>query len=116
MKAKRAQEMSSELYLSYLLGLQGPVDTTAIAMDVKDRSIDVIVCSMGIDLRIYVNEVKDKLSLHHTKDDDIQTLRILWEESHTTQVSRPLIRYSNFQLYAIYVSYAFSLLLGDQCL
>ncbi|XP_046484594.1 DIS3-like exonuclease 2 isoform X1 [Neodiprion pinetum] len=84
--AKLAQEASSELYLTYLLGLTGPVNTTAITLDVKDRSIDIILYEMGINLRIYFAELEKVASVHHVEEDDIQTVTIVWKDSNMSQV------------------------------
>ncbi|XP_012259938.2 DIS3-like exonuclease 2 [Athalia rosae] len=86
LNAKRAQEMSNNFYLTYLLGLTGPVDSTAIAIDVKDRSVDVVICNMGITLRIYCAKIEKHATVHHAKDDDVQTLTIIWKKSNVTQV------------------------------
>jgi DIS3-like exonuclease 2 C terminal len=53
--AKRAGEMSSEIYLSLYVDQLGQMLESAVVLEVKDHSFDVIVCSMGINQRIYVN-------------------------------------------------------------
>lgn len=102
--AKRAQETCSELYLACLLGISGPVDCTAIAIDVKDRSVDVLICSMGINVRIYYAEIEKFADVHHDKTDDIQTLTLVWKKSTFTQVNK-IRSMSNYSLIICSIDY-----------
>jgi hypothetical protein len=53
--AKRAGEQSIELYLAAYIELHEPMIEEAVVMDVKDFSIDIIICSMGLNQRVYTN-------------------------------------------------------------
>ncbi|XP_050671831.1 DIS3-like exonuclease 2 [Leptidea sinapis] len=53
--AKRAAELSTELYLLKYIELHSPVVTEAAVIDVKEKHIDVIITAMDLNRRIYFN-------------------------------------------------------------
>lgn len=55
--SKKASEMSSELYMLKYIEMNSPVVTEAVVVDVREKYIDVIVIAMGLNRRIFFNNV-----------------------------------------------------------
>ena len=55
--AKKAGELSTELYILKYIELNTPVITEAVVVEVREKYIDVIVVSMGLNRRIFFNSV-----------------------------------------------------------
>ncbi|GBP76798.1 DIS3-like exonuclease 2 [Eumeta japonica] len=55
--AKKAGEMSTELYALKYIELNSPVTTEAVVVDVRDKYIDVIIVAMGLNRRIFFNSL-----------------------------------------------------------
>ena len=53
--AKKAGEQSSELFMALWIKNHGPVEEEAVVTDVKDHSFDALVCSTGINIRVYTD-------------------------------------------------------------
>ncbi|KAK9763478.1 hypothetical protein K7432_009798 [Basidiobolus ranarum] len=81
--AKAAQEMSSQLYLSYylnsLIEKHGEIECDAVVIDVHDSSFDVLVPSYGLEKRIHL----EKLPLRNAifKSEDFKELSLFWNTS-----------------------------------
>ncbi|XP_076626997.1 DIS3-like exonuclease 2 [Colletes latitarsis] len=84
--AKMAQEQSSELYYAYLIYLNGSFVTTGIVLDVKEQYIDVILCEVGIKLRVYLNKSEILEAFEYSSECLFPTISITWKEPATTQV------------------------------
>lgn len=84
--AKTVQEQSNELYFTYLLELMGPLNTTGIVMDVKDRSIDIILCKIGLKLRLYLSDVEKDATVEYSLNGSMSMVTLLWKEPAITQV------------------------------
>ncbi|XP_076293393.1 DIS3-like exonuclease 2 isoform X2 [Lasioglossum baleicum] len=78
--AKLAQKQSSEMYLAYLVDLVGSFVTMAVVYDVKETSIDVILCQMGILLRIYFTDLKQVATVKYSSESSVSTIRISWKK------------------------------------
>lgn len=55
--AKKAGEMSSDLYMLKYIEMNSPIETEAVVVEVRDKFIDIILVSMGLNRRIYFNPV-----------------------------------------------------------
>lgn len=55
--AKKAGELSTELYTLKYIELNSPVVTDAVVVEVKEKYIDAIVVAMGLNRRIFFNNV-----------------------------------------------------------
>lgn len=55
--AKKAGELSTELYILKYIELNSPVVTEAAVVEVREKYIDVIIVSMGLNRRIFFNNV-----------------------------------------------------------
>ncbi|XP_076235401.1 DIS3-like exonuclease 2 [Calliopsis andreniformis] len=84
--AKVAQEQSSELYFTYLIDIRGPIVTMGIVLDVKEQSIDVILCQVGIKLRIYLMDLENVAAVEYTTECSVPTISISWIEPTVVQV------------------------------
>ncbi|KAG7209967.1 hypothetical protein KM043_011556 [Ampulex compressa] len=84
--AAMAQEKSSVLYFTYLVHLIGPLNTIAIVLYVKERSIEVILCHIGIKLKISFADTQDLFSVQYSLKSTVPTIFITWKESGITQV------------------------------
>jgi DIS3-like exonuclease 2 len=62
--AKRAGEMSTELYTLKYIELNSPVTMQAVVVEIREKYIDTIIVSMGLNRRIFFNNVS-KLSFVH---------------------------------------------------
>lgn len=59
--AKRAGEMSTELYTLKYIEMHSPLVTEAVVVEVREKYIDVIVVAMGLNRRIFFNNVSESL-------------------------------------------------------
>lgn len=55
--AKKAGELSTELYTLKYIEMHSPVVTEAVVVEVRDKYIDVIIVAMGLNRRIFFNNV-----------------------------------------------------------
>lgn len=55
--AKRASELSTELYTLKYIEMNSPYKTDAVVVDVREKYIDVIIVAMGLNRRIFFNNV-----------------------------------------------------------
>ncbi|KZC11857.1 DIS3-like exonuclease 2, partial [Dufourea novaeangliae] len=91
--AKLAQEQSSELYLTYLVNLNGPFVTMGIVTDVKETNMDVILCQMGIKLRIHLENLKDVAKVEYSTECTVPNLSIRWNQhAAVTQVINDAVK------------------------
>lgn len=84
--AKVAQEQSTELYFTFLLELRGPTSAQAVVMDVKDRSIDVIIIDVGLKTRIYIADVEDEVNAEYSTEHSAPTIKLNWKKTGLEQV------------------------------
>lgn len=61
--SKKASELSTELYTLKYIEMNSPLKTEAAVVEVREKYIDVIVIAMGLNRRIYFNNVS-----HHFFD------------------------------------------------
>lgn len=61
--AKKAGELSTELYTLKYIEMNSPLETEAVVVDVREKYIDVIIVSMGLNRRIFFNNVNISISL-----------------------------------------------------
>eukprot|EP00730_Choanoeca_flexa_P014991 TRINITY_DN6757_c1_g1_i1.p1 TRINITY_DN6757_c1_g1~~TRINITY_DN6757_c1_g1_i1.p1 ORF type:complete len:868 (+),score=207.09 TRINITY_DN6757_c1_g1_i1:101-2704(+) len=74
--AKRAQEASSKLFMSVYVHQNGPFVEEAVVYRVLDRSFDMLVVRLGVEVRMYV----DKLGVEaHSYDESTQVLRLTYK-------------------------------------
>lgn len=83
--AKVAQEQSTELLFTYMVGLRGGFEAVAVVIYVKADSIEVIFCDTGIKLKVYLKDVENVITSKNFTD-DVPTLTINWATSPTIQV------------------------------
>ncbi|XP_076641254.1 DIS3-like exonuclease 2 [Halictus rubicundus] len=77
--AQLAQKQISELYFAYLVGLNGPFVTMGIVFDVKEKYIDVILCQMGIQLRVYFTSLEKSATVKYSSEHSIPSIHISWK-------------------------------------
>lgn len=82
--AKLAQEQSTELLFTYMVGLRGGFEAVAVVIYVKADNIEVILCDTGIKLKVYLKDIENITSKHFA--DDVPTLTINWATPPTVQV------------------------------
>lgn len=84
--AKNAQEKSTELYFTQLVGQNGPTETLAVVMYVKEQSIDAILCHVGMTIKIELSNIKNDATVNYTNDDSIPTVTVKWNADEVEQV------------------------------
>lgn len=84
--AKMAQEKSSELYFAYFIDLNGPINTMGIVLQVTESFIIVILCEIGIKLRIYTGQLKEFATVEYSAECSVPTIKIVWYQPAVTQV------------------------------
>ncbi|XP_046143471.1 DIS3-like exonuclease 2 isoform X1 [Osmia bicornis bicornis] len=84
--AKMAQERSNELYFTYFVDLNGPMITIGIVLNVTENFIDVILCHVGIKLRISLSELRSSADIEYSSEYSVPTIRISWKETSASQV------------------------------
>lgn len=89
--AKMAQERSNELYFTYLVDLNGPMITIGIVLNVTENFIDVILCHVGIKLRISLSELRNSADIEYSSEYSVPTIRISWKETSASQVMLKII-------------------------
>lgn len=55
--AKKAGELSTELYTLKYIELNSPLAIEAVVAEVREKYIDVIIVAMGLNRRIFFNNV-----------------------------------------------------------
>lgn len=85
-----AQERSNELYFTYLVDLRGPIVTIGIVLSVNENFIDVILCQLGIKLRVTFTQLENLALVEYSSKCSISTINISWKQPTVTQVK---IRY-----------------------
>lgn len=55
--AKKAYELSTEMYTLKYIEMKSPVVTDAAVVEVREKYIDVIIIAMGLNRRIFFNNV-----------------------------------------------------------
>lgn len=58
-----------------------------IVLDVKEQSIDVILCQVGIKVRVYLMELENVAAIEHTTECLVSTISISWIQPAVTQVA-----------------------------
>lgn len=84
--AKSAQDKSNEIYFIHLIAHNGPTEYYAIVMSVRQHSLDVILCHVGLTLRVELSEIQNNGTIEYSNDDSVETVKILWKEPVVTQV------------------------------
>lgn len=55
--AKKASELSTEMYTLKYIEMNSPLVTDAAVVEVREKYIDVIIIAMGLNRRIFFNNV-----------------------------------------------------------
>ncbi|XP_015113901.1 DIS3-like exonuclease 2 [Diachasma alloeum] len=84
--AKSAQEKSNEIYFTHLIAHNGACEQLAIVMTVRQYSLDVILCHVGLTLKVELSETQNHATVEYINDDSVETVRILWKKPEVTQV------------------------------
>lgn len=84
--ARLAEEESTNLYFTYLVSLRGPFAALAVVLEVKNHSMDVILCEFGLTIPVYFADVKDDARVEYIKDAVIGTAKITWWKASMSQV------------------------------
>ncbi|XP_017884605.1 DIS3-like exonuclease 2 [Ceratina calcarata] len=85
--AKMAQEKSSELYFTYFIDLNGPIVTMGIVLQVTESFVNVILCEVGIKLRIHFAQLKEFATIvEYSTECSVPTIRIVWRQPAVTQM------------------------------
>lgn len=81
-----AQERSSELYFTYLIDLKGPIVTMGIVLNVNENFINVILCQLGIKLRVSITQLEKLAVIEYSSEYSVPTISIFWKKPAVTQV------------------------------
>lgn len=81
-----AQERSSELYFTYLVDLKGPMITMAIVLTVTEHFVNVILCQLGIKLRLSFTQLENLADVQYSSECSVPTINICWKQPPVTQV------------------------------
>lgn len=86
--AKLAQEQSTELFFVHMVGLAGGFDAVAIVAEVKEHNMDIILCDIGIKLRMNFKDIKHTVAtVKYSTDLSVPTITVQWKIPPITQVS-----------------------------
>lgn len=58
-----------------------------IVLDVKEQSVDVILCKGGIKLKIYLVDLKKLATIKYSTEYSVPTISISWKQPAVTQVT-----------------------------
>ncbi|XP_011252572.2 DIS3-like exonuclease 2 isoform X1 [Camponotus floridanus] len=84
--AKLVQEQSTELFFAHMVGLADGFDASAIVLYVKEEGIEVILCDIGIKLRVDLKEIEHTATVKYLME-YVPTIIVSWkEQSSTAQV------------------------------
>lgn len=83
--AKLAQEQSTEMLFTYMVGRAGGFEDSAIVICVKEDSMEVMLCDTGIKLKIDLKEIEDTATIKYSVD-IVPTLTINWKKPPKVQV------------------------------
>nr|XP_032520313.1 uncharacterized protein LOC116772300 [Danaus plexippus plexippus] len=83
--AKRAGEMSTELYTLKYIEINSPVTAEAVVVDVKEKYIDVIITAMGLNRRIFFNNdfPGEFLCVKNDAGVRLSKMELTWNETDT---------------------------------
>ncbi|XP_063981481.1 DIS3-like exonuclease 2 [Diachasmimorpha longicaudata] len=84
--ARIAQDKSNAIYLTHLIAHNGPSQQLAIVMTVRKHSLDVILCHVGLTLKVELSEIQNHATVEYRNEDSVETVSILWKEPQITQV------------------------------
>ncbi|XP_014472562.1 PREDICTED: DIS3-like exonuclease 2 isoform X2 [Dinoponera quadriceps] len=85
--AKIAQEQSTELFFVHMVDLAGGFDTPAIVVEVKEHSMDIILCDTGIKLRVYFKDIQPTTAtVEYSADLSVPTVTVQWKTPPITQI------------------------------
>lgn len=79
--AKLAQEQSSELYFAYYLELKGPMRTTGVVAEIKRTYLDVILCEIGLKVRLLYIEIEKVAKVVNCYKNEIPLVRLIWDDT-----------------------------------
>ncbi|KAL4707727.1 hypothetical protein ACJJTC_014908 [Scirpophaga incertulas] len=86
--AKRAGEMSTEIYTLKYIELNSPVVTEAVVVEIREKYLDIIVPSLGLNRKIFFN--KDfpgeiKHIKHQINDAKLSKMELKWNAADNSQ-------------------------------
>lgn len=79
------QEQSTELFFAYMVGLADGFDASAIVLYVKEEGIEVILCDIGIKLKVDLKEIEHTATVKYLMK-YVPTIIVSWKEPSTAQV------------------------------
>ncbi|XP_014219455.1 DIS3-like exonuclease 2 [Copidosoma floridanum] len=83
--AKQAQEQSNTLYFTYMLDLKGSMNVMAIVMDVKERSVDTMLCDTGLKVRLYFDDTLEETTHTFKIENEVPSVKLTWKERGIVQ-------------------------------
>ncbi|KAJ0178316.1 hypothetical protein K1T71_006139 [Dendrolimus kikuchii] len=99
--SKKASELSTELYILKYIELQSPIVTEAVAVDVRDKYIDIIVVAMGLNRRIFFNNdfPGEYRCIKHEDSARLSKMELTWHATNNLQPIKQVIEvFSTLQI------------------
>lgn len=82
--AKLAQEQSTEVFFAYMVGLAGGFEAVATVMYVKEDSVEIILCDIGIKLKLTLKDIENVAATKYSAD-HVPTVTVIWKEPPIVQ-------------------------------
>lgn len=91
--AKKAGELSTELYILKYIEMKSPFVTEAVVVEVREKHIDVIVVAMGLNRRIYFNNEfpGDYKCITHEAGIKLSKMELTWHPTQDLQATKQVI-------------------------
>ncbi|KAI5645417.1 RNB domain-containing protein [Phthorimaea operculella] len=99
--AKKAGELSTELYTLKYIEMHSPLVTEAVVVEVREKYIDVIIVAMGLNRRIFFNNdfPGDYLCIKNESSGRMSKMQLTWkEENGKPQVTQVIEVFSILQV------------------
>ena len=65
-------------------------------MDVRNRSIDVIIIDVGLKTRIYFADMENEATAEFSLEDSVPTIKLIWKGSELKQVPLLLLTFEKY--------------------
>ncbi|XP_068618239.1 DIS3-like exonuclease 2 [Battus philenor] len=91
--AKRANELSTELYTLKYIEMNSPFVTEAVVVEVREKYIDVIIVTMGLNRRIFFNNdfPGDHTCIKNDAGVKLSKMELLWKATENLPVVKQVI-------------------------
>lgn len=82
------------MFFAHIVGCAGGLQSSAIVTHVKEDSIEVMLCDIGIKFKLDLKEIEATATIKYSVDYLLPTLTINWKKPSQEQVLNTLFSFS----------------------